>query len=67
MEIIDIATENTLAETERLIRVASSGTKLQETGHCLYCSEALKGRRFCDVDCRDDYEREQTLLKYGGF
>lgn len=66
MEIVDIATENTLVETERLIRLASSRTKLQEAGHCFYCREALEGRRFCDVDCRDDYEREQSLLNYGG-
>lgn len=31
------------------------------TGFCYYCGEALTNRhhRFCDADCRDDYEREQ--------
>lgn len=31
------------------------------TGFCYYCGEPLtnRQRRFCDADCRDDYEREQ--------
>lgn len=28
------------------------------TGECIWCGEKLEHpRRFCDVDCRDDYER----------
>lgn len=28
------------------------------TGFCLSCGEALKnGRRWCDAECRDDFER----------
>lgn len=28
------------------------------TGWCLNCDEKLgQGRRFCDADCRDDYEK----------
>jgi hypothetical protein len=26
-------------------------------GYCLACGELLAGRRWCDADCRDDYER----------
>jgi len=28
------------------------------TGSCYYC-DALTDERFCDADCRDDYERDQ--------
>lgn len=35
-----------------------SAPKLQATGFCLWCEEEVEvGRRFCDADCRTDYER----------
>ena len=28
------------------------------TGYCLNCGESLEGdRRFCDADCRDDWQK----------
>lgn len=30
---------------------------LGDTGECLNCEEPLKQGRFCDADCREDYER----------
>ena len=31
-------------------------------GHCLYCYEPLPvGYRWCDSECRDDWEKEQKL------
>lgn len=31
------------------------------TGYCLACGVALDGgRRWCDADCRDDWQREQA-------
>jgi len=37
------------------------------TGHCFYCHTPTP-ERFCDADCRDDYERDQrrTLMRKGG-
>lgn len=33
---------------------------IQATGVCLNCNTPLKGeRRWCDADCRDDWERQQ--------
>lgn len=30
------------------------------TGFCLWCGEPLRyGLRWCDTDCRDDFERAQ--------
>lgn len=31
-------------------------------GRCHYCSESVaKGNRFCDTECRDEWEREQQI------
>jgi hypothetical protein len=37
------------------------------TGHCFYCHSPITDR-FCDSDCRDDYERDQrrTLMRKRG-
>jgi hypothetical protein len=31
------------------------------TGHCFYC-HSLTTDRFCDADCRDDYDRDQRRI-----
>lgn len=31
--------------------------EIKSIGKCLYCGESLEdGQRFCDADCRDDFE-----------
>jgi len=36
--------------------------RLPSLGYCYYCGEALRaGKRFCDADCRDDYERQEKM------
>jgi hypothetical protein len=37
------------------------------TGSCYYC-DAMTDDRFCDADCRDDFERNQrrTLMRKRG-
>lgn len=38
--------------------------RLPSLGYCYYCGEALRaGKRFCDSDCRDDYERQEELQR----
>ena len=40
---------------------------LPALGCCYYCSEPLKGgERFCDTDCRDDYERQEKSKARNG-
>ncbi|WP_298770377.1 DUF2116 family Zn-ribbon domain-containing protein [uncultured Shewanella sp.] len=54
-------------------RIKSSLSKLTKviecgTGHCYFCLETIDvPQRFCDSDCRDDYERLRKLewLKWG--
>lgn len=36
-------------------------------GRCHWCDEIVPDEaRFCDTDCRDDWQREQNLLLNGG-
>ncbi|MEW6772300.1 MAG: hypothetical protein AB1330_13130 [Bacillota bacterium] len=36
-------------------------------GECLSCGAPLKdGRRWCDADCRDDWQREQDAIRRNG-
>ena len=40
----------------------------EATGFCLNCGEPLPpGQRWCDSDCRDDWERLDAMLKQQGF
>jgi hypothetical protein len=57
---VDIAAERMEIEMERLLkRRAASGPK--PTGACLWCGEPVEtGRRWCDADCRDDWERDHA-------
>lgn len=54
MDEVDIANEN----AENLLRLQLSARKPvpEQTGLCLNCDEPTAGR-FCDVDCRHDFER----------
>lgn len=37
---------------------------LESDGHCCFCDEPVpQPARFCNVDCRDDYDREQAALR----
>jgi len=43
-----------------------SGQRLapKSTGKCLYCEEPLAPtKRWCDSDCRDDWEREENARR----
>lgn len=36
-------------------------------GHCCFCDEAVPyPSRFCNIDCQDDYDREQATLRRAG-
>lgn len=40
---------------------------LPYVGVCYYCgSSTVTGVRFCDADCRDDYQREKDLQRRAG-
>lgn len=68
MDIFDQASET--EEYYREISIAAHRAKavpLPAVGYCHYCEEQLKiGHRFCDTDCRDDYDREHKHLNRMG-
>jgi hypothetical protein len=40
---------------------------LKPTGQCLSCREPVPdGRRFCDADCRDDFDRISEARRRAG-
>lgn len=43
----------------------SSGVTVKHNGFCLYCKEK-SDKRFCDVDCRDDYDAEEKIKRING-
>ena len=57
----DIARAAALEAARRRVKAMPS------LGYCYYCGEALRaGKRFCDADCRDDYERQENMRKRTG-
>lgn len=61
---LDNASDIETAEREHMIQKARSSTKVQATGHCLYCNAELpNNKRFCDEWCRDDWQLEQDARK----
>ncbi|HWO99754.1 MAG TPA: hypothetical protein VNL74_03920 [Methylococcus sp.] len=59
MDLADRAQQ--VEEWDREIRVANlraNPPEAEPVGVCLYCGATLpEGRRWCDADCRDDWER----------
>lgn len=57
--------DNANETADYLVKVMIGNAKRHEpiakhTGHCLYCGKPTKDikRRWCNADCRDDWERE---------
>jgi YHS domain-containing protein len=61
-------TEDLLKEyTLQRIRNDKAKASLPYSGACYYCSSDVpQPKVFCSTDCRDDFEREQRLLKIAG-
>lgn len=51
-------------EMDRNIAImAASRPSLPATGDCHNCQASVPtGHKFCDADCRDDYQRRQRCL-----
>lgn len=60
MDEVDITNDRAEADLQRRIDAARRVNMVQSTGLCLYCGTSLEpGARWCDVDCRDDWEKER--------
>jgi predicted nucleic acid-binding Zn ribbon protein len=54
------------AISEGLARVRRS-TRLHSDGRCHFCDEPVPhAQLFCDVDCREDFEKEQAARLRAG-
>lgn len=66
MDDIDRAQE----QTEKILAANIAAVQhdtLPAVGDCYNCgASVLDGHRFCDVDCRDDYEKQLAARKRGG-
>lgn len=69
MDEADIAQPLIEARIEAGIKAASEAKWLEATGRCLNCGEELAdGARWCDADCRDDWQRrESARARTAGF
>lgn len=69
MDEADIAQPLIEARIEAGIKAASEAKGPEATGHCLNCGEELAdGARWCDADCRDDWQkRESARARTAGF
>lgn len=60
MDDADFTAERMARELERLLAVRKAAGPAP-TGHCLNCGEPLRDPlRWCDPDCRDDWERRRV-------
>ncbi|MBM7070901.1 DUF2116 family Zn-ribbon domain-containing protein [Shewanella sp. 202IG2-18] len=61
----DIAADLQEQHIKAALSSRDTSPKLKFTGYCHNCEESLKeGERFCDADCRDDFEQRQRM-KHG--
>jgi len=61
MDIYDQATSKEEAERAACIAAARANSDRLSVGCCNFCHQSLAGKlRFCDADCRDDFEHEQA-------
>lgn len=67
-DIYDQATMREEQERERSIAaVRRQNQTLAPTGACHWCDEVVKGdKRFCDADCRDMWQRQESARKSAG-
>ena len=68
MDDADRASEREdIARAAALEAVRRRFDSLPPLGCCYYCGEALRaGKRFCDSDCRDDYDRQEKMRSRTG-
>lgn len=64
---IDNTDKIIFAEVARGLAAVRGRPALVAHGACHYCDEPLApGLPFCNVDCRDDYEKEQAAKARAG-
>ena len=67
MDDIDRAQEREQQDRAIALSAARNAPTLPSTGACHWCDASVpEGAHFCDVDCREDWAREQAAIKRNG-
>lgn len=67
MDVFDQATEREEKDRAFALQMARQGEVLAAVGVCHWCDESVApGHRFCDVDCRDLFDRHLAAEIRGG-
>jgi len=54
-------------ELQRIRQARSKASNMPYSGYCYYCSSPVSSPKlWCDSYCREDFEREQRILKISG-
>lgn len=67
-DFADLAAEREQIDTERAISAARAGSSAEPVpcGQCHNCLEPVgEGARFCDADCRDDWQQRNRMRGNG--
>ena len=65
-DIFDDASDAEELHRQMAIKKVRDRQLIKTTGFCLSCNARLADRRFCDVWCREDYERMQNICRIRG-
>jgi predicted nucleic acid-binding Zn ribbon protein len=67
-DVSDQATIREEQEREACLTTARQPhQRLEPTGLCHWCDEVVEGdKRFCDADCRDMWQRQESARKRAG-
>ena len=57
-----------MEELHRTLSIQSIRKQKQHpfTGHCLCCNERIPQGRFCSAECREDWEKDQKIMRISG-
>jgi hypothetical protein len=66
-DVADRAEWRIAKDIEAAMAHARRTPQLEADGHCHYCDDDVAHRAlFCNTDCRDDYQKEQEVLRRAG-
>lgn len=64
---VDKTADRLEVETPYLIQASKKPVGPQPNGFCNWCNSAVgEGQKFCDSDCRNDYEHDQRRRRING-
>lgn len=66
-DIADSADARINLDIEYALKNMQLAPMVEPDMHCLFCDEAVgHGELFCNIECRDDYQKLQAALKRNG-